>query len=46
MTDATLSEMFERLYATVVERRSADPETSYVARLTGKGRVKIAQKLG
>jgi phosphoribosyl-ATP pyrophosphohydrolase len=52
MTDASLSEMpnlsemFERLYATVVERRSADPETSYVARLTAKGRVKIAQKLG
>ena len=46
MTDASLSEMFERLYATVVERRGGDPETSYVARLTAKGRGKIAQKLG
>lgn len=37
---------FDRLLAAVVERRSADPATSYVARLTGKGRAKIAQKLG
>jgi phosphoribosyl-ATP pyrophosphohydrolase len=27
-------------------RRAGDPDTSYVARLTAKGRAKIAQKLG
>ncbi|WP_281299954.1 MULTISPECIES: phosphoribosyl-ATP diphosphatase [unclassified Iodidimonas] len=35
-----------RLYATLIARKSADPEQSYVARLYGKGRQKIAQKLG
>lgn len=34
------------LYATVLARRSADPDSSYVARLTAKGRSKIAQKVG
>jgi phosphoribosyl-ATP pyrophosphohydrolase len=28
------------------ERRSADPDTSYVAKLTARGRKKMAQKLG
>jgi phosphoribosyl-ATP pyrophosphohydrolase len=36
----------ERLEATIRERRTADPETSYVARLTAGGRAKIAQKVG
>ncbi|MCI4591152.1 phosphoribosyl-ATP diphosphatase [Sphingobium sp. BYY-5] len=31
---------------TIRQRRSADPSTSYVARLTAKGRAKIAQKVG
>ncbi|WP_164156258.1 phosphoribosyl-ATP diphosphatase [Sandarakinorhabdus rubra] len=39
-------ERFDQLLATVVARRGADPETSYVARLTAKGRAKLAQKLG
>jgi phosphoribosyl-ATP pyrophosphohydrolase len=37
---------FDQLLATIIERRSADPATSYVARLTAKGRPKMAQKLG
>nr|WP_157098888.1 phosphoribosyl-ATP diphosphatase [Novosphingobium rosa] len=36
----------ERLEATIAARRSADPETSYVAKLNAKGLKKIAQKLG
>lgn len=41
MTDA-----LTRLEATIRARRSADAETSYVAKLFAKGRAKIAQKLG
>ena len=36
----------ERLEATIARRMSADPETSYVARLNAKGVKTIAQKLG
>lgn len=36
----------ERLEATIAARRSADPDSSYVARLNAKGLAKIAQKLG
>jgi len=36
----------DTLEATIRARRTGDPDTSYVARLTGKGRAKIAQKLG
>jgi phosphoribosyl-ATP pyrophosphohydrolase len=36
----------DRLEATIHARRSADPTTSYVARLTADGRAKIARKLG
>jgi phosphoribosyl-ATP pyrophosphohydrolase len=39
-------ERFDQLLATIIERRSGDPATSYVAKLTGKGRARIAQKLG
>lgn len=35
-----------RLEHTIRARRTADPSTSYVAKLTAKGRGKIAQKLG
>jgi phosphoribosyl-ATP pyrophosphohydrolase len=35
-----------RLEAVIAERRSADPDASYVARLNAKGMKKIAQKLG
>jgi phosphoribosyl-ATP pyrophosphohydrolase len=37
---------FDSLLATLVARRGGDPATSYVAKLTAKGRAKIAQKLG
>jgi phosphoribosyl-ATP pyrophosphohydrolase len=41
-----MRDALERLEATIRERRGADPETSYVAKLTARGRAKIAQKLG
>ena len=36
----------DRLEQVIRDRRAGDPEASYVARLTAKGRAKIAQKLG
>jgi histidine triad (HIT) family protein len=36
----------ERLWQVIDARRTADPETSYTARLLARGRAKIAQKLG
>lgn len=41
-----MSDTLARLEATVRARRTADPESSYVAKLSAKGRAKIAQKLG
>lgn len=41
-----MNDTLSRLEQTIRARRTADPETSYVAKLTGKGRAKIAQKLG
>ena len=41
-----MTDQFDQLLGAIVERRSGDPATSYVARLTAKGRAKIAQKLG
>ena len=38
--------VLDALYATVLSRKGADPETSYTAKLYTKGRGKIAQKLG
>lgn len=35
-----------RLEAVIAARRSADPESSYVAKLNARGLPKIAQKLG
>ena len=35
-----------RLEATIAARRAADPETSYVAKLSVRGTAKIAQKVG
>lgn len=35
-----------KLEQTIRDRRSADPDTSYVAKLTARGRGKIAQKVG
>ena len=39
-------EILLALYNTVQERKTADPETSYTARLYAKGINQIAQKLG
>ena len=36
----------DTLEATIRARRTGDPDASYVARLTARGRGKIAQKLG
>ena len=43
MADA---EALDRLYKAILDRRDADPETSYTAKLFYRGRAKIAQKLG
>ena len=43
--DAMRSTLFD-LEKTIRQRRSADPSTSYVAKLTTRGRGKIAQKVG
>ena len=36
----------DRLFTTIESRKSADPTSSYTAKLFGKGKAKIAQKLG
>lgn len=41
-----MSDVLERLYKIVQERRNADPETSYIAKRLKQGTAKIAQKLG
>ena len=41
-----MTDTLSRLEITIHNRRKGDPESSYVARLTAKGRAKIAQKLG
>ena len=41
-----LGDALARLWRTVEARRGGDPETSYTAKLLGRGRAKIAQKLG
>ncbi|MEG3180877.1 phosphoribosyl-ATP diphosphatase [Sphingomonas sp. LT1P40] len=40
------TDILDALEAVIRERRTADPSTSYVAKLTAKGRAKIAQKVG
>src|SRR5439155_2303117 len=42
----SLGEALERLWRVIESRRGADPDTSYTARLFGRGNAKIAQKLG
>jgi phosphoribosyl-ATP pyrophosphohydrolase len=44
--DKNSTDNLGRLYQAIMERRGADPETSYTARLFQRGRAKIAQKLG
>jgi phosphoribosyl-ATP pyrophosphohydrolase len=41
-----MADTLSRLEQTIHARRTADAATSYVAKLTAKGRGKIAQKLG
>jgi len=36
----------DALYAVIESRRGADPDSSYTARLFGRGTAKIAQKVG
>ena len=38
--------IIQRLEAVIAERRSASPDSSYVARLCARGRSRIAQKIG
>ena len=45
MTEAP-KDVLDRLEARIRLNRNADPATSYVAKLTARGRAKIAQKLG
>ena len=40
------ADILDTLEAVIRERRTGDPASSYVAKLTAKGRAKIAQKLG
>lgn len=39
-------DILDRLIARIALNRNADPGTSYVAKMTAKGRAKIAQKVG
>lgn len=39
-------EALDRLYAVVLSRKGADPESSYTAKLYSQGTAKIAQKVG
>jgi phosphoribosyl-ATP pyrophosphohydrolase len=41
-----LGPVLDRLWQVIQSRRSADPQSSYTARLFARGRAKIAQKLG
>lgn len=41
-----MSDVLDRLYKVVLERRGANPETSYIAKRLEQGTHKIAQKLG
>ncbi len=43
---AAMRATLHHLEQTIAERRSADPSQSYVAKLTSRGRGKIAQKVG
>ncbi len=43
---AAMRATLHQLEQTIARRRSADPSQSYVAKLTSRGRAKIAQKVG
>lgn len=40
------SDVLERLYAVIADRKDGDPEASYTAKLFARGTAKIAQKFG
>jgi phosphoribosyl-ATP pyrophosphohydrolase len=40
------SEVLDRLYQVVLDRRKADPDKSYIAKRLQQGTAKIAQKVG
>lgn len=40
------ADVLDRLWATVIERRSTNPEKSHSARLLSRGTAKVAQKFG
>ena len=42
----TNSAFLDDLFQVLEQRRQADPEASYTARLHAKGKAKIAQKVG
>jgi len=41
-----MTDTLDRLYAAILDRRGGDPAASYVAKLTAKGRLKLAEKFG
>ena len=43
---AAMRDTLFQLERTIRQRRAADPSSSYVAKLSGRGRAKIAQKVG
>ncbi len=43
---STKTDILDRLFETIAERKGADPESSYTAKLYTKGTAKIAQKVG
>ncbi len=44
--DEIPAQVLDRLFEVIDSRRGADPDSSYTAKLFGKGSKKIAQKLG
>ncbi len=46
MNQPSSADQIAALEAIIAQRRNADPESSYVARMSAKGRAKLAQKLG
>ena len=46
MNETRLPDSLARLEVTIAARRGADPDVSYVARLSQRGLAKIAQKVG
>ncbi len=44
--EAVTGEVLDRLWAVVVDRRTADPAHSHSARLLARGTAKVAQKFG